>query len=347
MPAAGAIDETPAAPAVLRRLPGGVPAIVRSSDLSSSVELRVVVPGNALSTSAYAANDPEPGLLSLTGSVRPTDFAALVEQASEVLRAATHAEVSSVPVSIDPETRLHEEFRALMAPWSPTNGTRAAPAVIAVAGDINSGEAFALLDKAFGRFAEAGLPKTERVALPKGVRMVSLGVPVAQSQLGYIVAAPGPRDEGYLAARILLYIFAHHYEGRLGKEAISRRGLVYYIDARYTSSGSPGYITLGIGVDTHKLDALAALLASELKRLVSEAPTDAEIEEARQHLIGRAISAAQGNDELATELARHWLWHGELPSADALRRQIGAVTREDVQAAIPGFVDGLTITVAP
>ncbi len=347
VPAADGIDATPVSQPVMRRLRGGVPAIVQSSDLSSSVELRVVVPGNALSTSAYSGSDPEPGLLSFTGRARPNGFAALVRRAADALGTAHHESYSFVPASTDPETRLHEEFRALMAPWAPLSGAAVTPAVIAVAGDVDEEETFALLDKAFGEFAVAGLPKTERVALPSGQKKVSLGLPVAQSQLGYIVAAPGPRDDGYLATRILLYILAHHYEGRLGKEAISRRGLAYYIDARYTSNGGPGFVTLGIGVDTEKLDALSALLASELERLRKEPPTSTEIEEARQHFVGRAVSAAQGNDELAAELARHWLWHGELPSVQILRKRLDAVNREEVLAAIPGFVDGLTITIAP
>jgi predicted Zn-dependent peptidase len=347
IPATGAPDETPAAAPVFRRLQGGVPAIVQASDLAPSVELRVVVPGNALTTGAYVANDPEPGLMSFTGRARPPELAALASQAGAALAEATHVAEEFTPASTDPETRLNEEFRALMAPWAPATNTAAAPTVVAVAGDIDPDDAFAVLEKTFGKYAVARLPKIERVALPTGTRAISLGVPVAQSQLGYLVAAPGPHDAGYLATRILLYTIAHHYEGRLGKEAISRRGLAYYVDARYTSNGGPGFVTLGIGVDTHKLDALAALLAAELERLGKEPPTEAEIEEAKQHLLGRAVSAAQGNDELAMELARNWLWHGDLPSVERLREQLDAVTRADVLAAIPGFVDGLTITVAP
>ncbi len=347
VPAADGIDVTPVAPPVMRRLRGGIPAIVQSSDLSSSVGLRIVVPGNALSALVFSGNDPDPGLLSFTGRARPDDFAALVRRAADALGAARHQSVSFIPASTDPETRLQEEFRSLMAPWAPSNGAAATPAVIAVAGDIATDEAFSLLDTALGDFALAAAPKSERVAPPRGRKNVSLGLPVAQSQPGYIVAAPGPRDDGYLATRILLYILAHHYEGRLGKEAISRRGLAYYIDARHTSNGATGFVTLGIGVDTEKLEALAALLAAELERLRKDPPTNAEIAEARQHFVGRAISAAQGNDELAAELARHWLWHGELPSVETLQKRLDAVSREQVLDAIPGFVDGLTITIAP
>ena len=347
LPAEDAIDETPVADAEARRLRGGVPAIVQQNDLASAVELRVVVRGNALSTPVFAADDPEPGLLSFTGRARPAGLVGLADKAGKALAAARHLSIDVVPSSTDPETRLNEEFLTLMAPRAPAPGLQARPAIMAVVGDIDARKAFTILDDAFGSFAEAQSPAADRVAIPTGGKAVALGMPVAQSQLGYIVAAPGPHDEAYLATRILLYILAHGYEGRLGKEAISRRGLAYYIDARYASNGGPGWVTLGIGVDTNKLDTLSALLAAELERLVHEPPTAAEIEEARQHFIGRALSAAQSNAELATELTRHWLWRDELPSVEALRERLDGVTRENVLAVIPGFVDGLTISVRP
>ena len=90
-------------------------------------------------------------------------------------------------------------------------------------------------------------------------------------------------------------------------------------------------------------DLLALLRGHE----VDEPPTVAEIAEARQHFVGRAVSAVQSNEELTAELAQHWLWRGSLPSVEELAAELQAVTRDDVLAAIPGFVNGLTISVTP
>ena len=56
-------------------------------------------------------------------------------------------------------------------------------------------------------------------------------------------------DADALAWRLALYVLSHHYEGRLGAEAISNRGLVYYIGAKYRASPTAGLITLQTGVD--------------------------------------------------------------------------------------------------
>jgi hypothetical protein len=52
----------------------------------------------------------------------------------------------------------------------------------------------------------------------------------------------------------------------LGKEAISRRGLVYHIDSDYHTDGKNDWITLRTGVDPDKLPAMKKLLREELAR---------------------------------------------------------------------------------
>ena len=87
-------------------------------------------------------------------------------------------------------------------------------------------------------------------------------------------------------------------------------------------------------------------VAAELARLVTEPPTAAEVAEARQHRLGRYVSAAQSNDELATRLATEWLWYGELLTRDALAARLDAVTEADVAAAARDFAAGTVVTVA-
>jgi len=346
-PDRGPVDEEPVAGPELRLLSNGLPAIVLASDLSPTLELRVIVRGRALSGDAFMPDSPEPGALSWRGVGRPDQLGELADDARRDLLTATHVMPTVASPSADPETRLQQAFGALMALPDVAKGAPAIPAVVIATGDMRPDAAFAVLDAAFGDFEPEPPPPLVPVDVPSGREQVSLGLPVAQSQLGYIVAAPAPTEPAYTAWRILQYIVAHGYEGRLGKEAISRRGLAYYIETRYSSAGGSGRITLSTGVDTTRLPALEALLAREFARLASAPPTEAEIAEARQFFFGRAQSASQSNEELAATLGRHWLRHAEIPNLDRLREQLDAVTRDDVLAVVPAFVDGLTIVVAP
>jgi predicted Zn-dependent peptidase len=160
-----------------------------------------------------------------------------------------------------------------------------------------------------------------------------------------VVRAPGPRDPHAAAWWMALYVLSHGYEGRLGTEAISRRGLVYYIDSAYQSNGRDGWITLSTGVDPAKWPAMRDLLRSELDRLLREPPTPAEVDEARRHLLGRFLSAAQSNPELADRLARDWSWYGEVVDYDTLAERLGRVTREDILELLPAMTAGTIVSV--
>jgi predicted Zn-dependent peptidase len=173
----------------------------------------------------------------------------------------------------------------------------------------------------------------------------TLELPVAQEQLGYVVPAPGPAEPAAAAWQMALYVLTHGYEGRLGKEAISKRGLVYYIDSAYHSDRRRGWVTLSMGVDPDKLPAMRELLREELARLVSEPPTQADLDEARRHLLGRQLSAAQSNRELADRLAREWLWHGALPGYEDLQARLERVTLQDLLDALPAFTAGTIVAV--
>jgi predicted Zn-dependent peptidase len=163
---------------------------------------------------------------------------------------------------------------------------------------------------------------------------------LAQAQLGYAVAAPGPAAGDYLAWRALQYILAHDYEGRLGKEAISNRGLAYYLDSQYRSNGQDSWSSITVGVDPLKLDELQALFREQLQLLQQQPPSEAEVAEARNHLAGRLLTARQSNAELSAGLAEQWLWYGRLPGQEEQLQQIGAITREQVQALVPRFTRG-------
>ena len=139
---------------------------------------------------------------------------------------------------------------------------------------------------------------------------------------------------------------SHDYEGRLGKKAISDSGLAYYIGSEYRSDGNNAWVTLSTGVDADKIAPLSELLSKELERLVSEPPTDAEINEAKNYRIGRLKSSAQSNAELATQLATQWLWYGEVLTAASLQKRLDAVDRQQVLDEIASFVAGKMIVVA-
>ncbi|MDH4107136.1 MAG: insulinase family protein [Gammaproteobacteria bacterium] len=341
-PAAAPVDEVPAGEPQVVTLGGGLPVILQPSDLSSSVYVWLQLPAGAAVPGEALSVDPHTGLPALAAETRPAGLEALLTGFRQTLSAAGPPEPDRFEPAADPETRLAKAFDRMMA--APAQAERAAPLFAVIAGDFEPVAALALLERSLGDLAP-GAPGAARTAgnYRGGDVTESLGVPVAQAQLGYLVPAPPPAEAD--AWRLLLYVLSHGYGGRLGDNAISRQGLAYYIDANYRSDGTEGWISLATGVDPAKLGPLVEVLEAELGRLASEPPGEAELDEARSHFAGRAQSAAQSNAELAADLARRYAWYGELRPLDDRIERWRAVERADVIEAIPAFVSGAKVIV--
>jgi predicted Zn-dependent peptidase len=186
-----------------------------------------------------------------------------------------------------------------------------------------------------------------RIVIPRPGETLSerIARPLAQAALGYVAPAPAGGSREGLAWRILLYILTHDYGGRLGDAAIRDRGLIYHVDSAYRVARASAAITLSIGVDPARLDAMEAALRAELARLVSEPPSDIEVEAARRHLLGRDLSAAQSNAEIAAALARQWVETGGLRSHDALAAELAQIGTAEVAAAANAFARGTILRV--
>jgi predicted Zn-dependent peptidase len=126
----------------------------------------------------------------------------------------------------------------------------------------------------------------------------------------------------------------------LGKKAISDSGLVYYIDARFSTDGTNDWISLSMGVDPDKMPAMQALLRNEITRLRNEPPTDEEIAESRSYLRGRYISAAQSNPELADRLTLQWILLGRLENIEDFEKRLEAASRQDILNILPAITFG-------
>jgi zinc protease len=328
----------------VRKLGGGIAAIVQQSDVSRAAYLQVVLPVSNVAADDVRRNDPVLGHSSLAYRFRPDELPDILARARTAVDRASVDANEPEQGSFDPETVLEQAFVKRMLGDSRENSSLM-PVVLVVSGDVEQERTFELLEKTFGDLPVAARQTASSHSPAGGDVAVHLERRVAQAQLGYLVAAPAPADKRSCAYRILLYILSHDYEGRLGKEAISNRGLAYYIDSRYRSDGRTGWITLAAGVDPGKLPELKAVLAAELQRLRDTPPAIGEIEEAKRHFIGRARSAVQSNEELSQALAEQWLWYGDTMTPEALDRRLGSISRQDVLDAVPAFVDGVTVVV--
>ena len=327
--AAGNLDRLPSPVAMT---PEGGPAFLfQDSGLSPTFAAKAVLAGR-FDCDACAADDPAFGLTSLSVSGASSDADRLLTEAFAAIERAVPAAQES-PASQDPLGRVDEIFAGISS--APEQGGLLAIALSgAVASDV-------VAPAGYARFASTATP----VRLPDDDIEITLDEPKAQHAVGYAAAAPAADSVDSLASQIALYVLSHGYAGRLGVEAISRRGLAYYIDAQYRAGIGGGLVTIATGVDPDKVEAFRDLMKAEIARLKTEPPTDAEIDEAKRHLLGRKISAAQSNEEIAEAMLKDFLAVGRPESAEEFAERLSKVTRQDVLNAIETLQKGAVVTV--
>ncbi len=348
-PVVKSVPAPPAGPAgepQVKVLANGVALVVRRMPRIPGGSLRVLVPSNTVTTAGLedaemTPDEPVWRHTSLSWYFKAGELARTAARARKALAGLRNAKPETL--SADPETRLGQTLRGLLGASSRRLGARTPPVVVAV-GDLQEDQALAVLERAFANLARVGRSPAPTLIVKKPEAIVSLPGR-AQSQLGYAVPMPGPRDPDFLAWRLLLYVMAHDYEGRLGKELIARRGLVYFIDARVHSDGQGAWISMTLGVNPERLAATRDHFRNLMDDLRVHPPAEAEIEEARAHLIGRRLTAPQSDEEMSAFHAREWIEQGRLLSQEEWEQRVRAVDREDVLRIIPAFLAGATAVV--
>lgn len=325
----------------LLMLGNGVPVIVQRSGLSPTATVMAVM-------SEPVADGEQPAELIGIGTIVRSGLArnlpTLIDQV--VAAAASAPRLPTRPPSEDPDTRL-EQMIASRLPSSPPCSGRRATAIV-ISGAIDPEAVAPLLEgKLLGPDLHAVCAGGSRIAIPRSGETVSEHIdrPLAQAALGYVVPAPSAASREGLTCQILLYILTHDYGGRLGDRAIRDRGLVYHIASAYRAGPTNDAVTLSMGVDPARIDTMETALRAELARLVSAPPSEAEVEAAKHHLLGRDLSAAQSNEEIAARLARQWVETGGLRSHEALAAQLRGITAADVAAVAPAFARGTILRV--
>lgn len=330
----------------INTLSGGLPVIWQRATASPTVNIQILLNGEAWEApSMLSTGYPEPGFSSLEHQFLATKL----EEGLDALAAELHA-LDQSPVSApegiqDPASRLEAILRVRVGGTNPDGNGSPQPLAIVVSGDVDRDRLLAGLEDRFGKTVP-GITDASSVAGTPGKTIVSsLSHPVAQAQLGYAVRAPSLATAESAPWRVLLYILSHGYEGRLGKEAISRRGLIYYIDSNYASDSGHGLVSLAIGVDPSKLEPMKELLHAQLQGLLSEPPTEDEVNEAKQNFLGRYLTAYQSNEERTSYMARQWIQHGRLLNPEEILDTVEGITREQVLATVPSFLEGTTVVV--
>jgi predicted Zn-dependent peptidase len=284
--------------------------------------------------------DELPGFGTITRTGPARDMGALLDDG---IAAARRDVAETESPSDDPATRLEQ---LLAAQTTSRLAGAPIPLAVIVSGKVDLAKAFATLEVKLGQTAPGKIePATPMISSSPNRIQERITKPLSQGGLGYVVEVPAPDSREAMVLRMLLYVLTHDYSGRLGNSAIRDKGIVYHIYSQVRTDGRRSWATISTGVDPDKADAMEGELRAQLARLVIDPPTAAETDAARAHLLGRDLTAAQSNEELAAKLAREFVETGGPRSHDQLRALIETITPADLANAARAFARGTVVRV--
>ncbi len=218
--------------------------------------------------------------------------------------------------------------------------------VISVAGNFEHAELVDLLERSFGKLSRSGVPKKETT--PEFRSTVS----VRKKQLEQVQVCIGCKGLKYaheerFVISALNTVLGNSMSSRLFQEVREQNALAYSIYSYVTSYRDTGLLTIYAGTDPANAVQVIQLVVKELRKILNDGITAAEETRVKNQIKGSLILSLESSNSHMSRIARQEIYFGKYLSMDEIVKEVGSVTREQVQRlARQLFSDGtLTLTV--
>jgi zinc protease len=229
--------------------------------------------------------------------------------------------------------------------------SRFAPSVtsLAIVGDVEPARAVQMTASVFSEWQQAAPGGIEVPQVPQpSSRRVHI-VPMmnkVQADIAYGFTAIRRHDPHYYACWLMNNILGQYaLGGRLGDSIRERQGMAYYTFSSLEANLGPGPLVVRAGVSPVNVERAVASIDLELAKLAADGPTDTEVAESKQYLIGSMPRTLETNVGIATFLQTAELFELGLDDDLRLPSLLSDVTREQVHDAARMTLDPSRATV--
>jgi zinc protease len=218
---------------------------------------------------------------------------------------------------------------------------------VAAVGDIDAATLGKVLDRVFGALPASGELRSVPNAAPLeiGRRIVSqLAVPQAVIRLG---GAGIPRkDPDFMAAYLVNHILGGgSFTSRLYDEVREKRGLAYGVYSYLSNLRHTSLFIASTQTSADQTREALELIEQEIRRMVDEGPTDAELAKAKAYLKGSYALNFDTSTKIASMLLQIQLDDLGIDYIDRRSSMIDAVSIDDARRVTKRLLDGLLVTV--
>ena len=225
-----------------------------------------------------------------------------------------------------------------------------ASTAIAIVGDIDASAAAAACAEAFANWhgsTPAGVDLLEPEApTQRHVRVVPM-MNKAQADIAYGFVSIRHSDPSYHACSIMNNVLGQYsLGGRLGDSIRERQGMAYYVHSSLDANVIAGPLAIRAGVAAENVDRAIAAIDHEITLLARNGPTDQELIESKQYLIGSLPRTLETNMSIADFLQKNEFFGRGLDYDVRLPALLQAVERDDVVEAGRRMLDASRAAIA-
>ena len=224
--------------------------------------------------------------------------------------------------------------------------------VLVIVGDVDAASLIASLKTAFAAWKPAGpAPATDPygpAAAIKGRSVRVINKPEAtQTQIRMMCPSVPRNHPDWYALQVANTICGAGFTSRLVNSIRVEQGLTYSISSQFQQRRAAGAFRISTFTRNEQLRKCVDATLAEVKKLVDEGPTDAELDKARNYLKGQYPLGLQAPDELAGEIANVEFFGLPQDFIATYPEKIGAVTMADVKRVLGTYfcTDDLKILV--
>ena len=213
-------------------------------------------------------------------------------------------------------------------------------AKVTIVGAVNRAQADSLVTQLFSRLPAAA--SSACAVLPAVAEVVPLGRPGEQrlafdsAQAHVLIGQPGFKrdDPDFFALTVGNYILGGGgFVSRLTNEVREKRGLSYSVYSYFAPGLHAGAFTLGLQTRPDQADQAVQVSREVVARFVADGPTPAELQAAKDNLIGGFALRIDSNRKLLDNVA-NIAWNGlALDYLDTWTQRVEKITAADIRAA--------------
>jgi predicted Zn-dependent peptidase len=212
------------------------------------------------------------------------------------------------------------------------NNYVAAGTIVLVAGDINEKKAIDEIENVFKKIP-TGKKSDKKKVIEKQMKPV---VKIKHKETDQTHIVLGVRTYGAKTPKnhplfVLNAVLGQGMSSRLFQKLRDEMGVGYYVHSGIDEFTDHGFLAVSTGVDNSRVKEVVRAILIEMKKLVTEKVSDAELQKAKDYMIGHMYLGLESSDAVAWDYASQFILTGKMLTPPEFAEKIQKVTVAEIQ----------------